>query len=141
MEKLQNTIKEFGTKIDQLSHMAKTMREEQERMKNLLNSWEVKQKRIEGELSFVADWHRKNNLLIFGIDECPHESYSAMLKMTEEFLRTKMKVDVMNWHIDSIMRIGRRRGSRLDFGKIHLIFKENGSIERNLKFSRNKYKD
>jgi hypothetical protein len=23
-----------------------------------------------------------------------------------------MKVDVMNWHIDSVMRIGRRRGSQ-----------------------------
>jgi hypothetical protein len=75
MEKLQNTTKEFGTKIDQLSLSAKTMKEEEERIKNLVNSWEVKQKRIEGELSFVADWHRKNNLLVFGIDEYPHESY------------------------------------------------------------------
>jgi hypothetical protein len=88
------------------------MKEEQDRMKNLVNSWEVKQKRIEGELSFVADWRRKNNLLTFGIDEYSHESYFDTLKVTEEFLRTKMKVDVMNWHIDSVMRIGRKRGSR-----------------------------
>jgi uncharacterized protein HemX len=39
MEKLQNTIKEFGSKIDQLSRSAKTMKEEQERIKNLVNSW------------------------------------------------------------------------------------------------------
>jgi hypothetical protein len=112
MEKLQNTINEFVTKIDQLSQSAKTMKEKQERIKNLVNSWEVKQKRIEGELSFVVDWRRKNNLLIFGIDEYPQESYINTLKITEEFLRTKIKVDVMNWHIDSAMRIGRRRGSQ-----------------------------
>jgi hypothetical protein len=85
------------------------MKEEEERVKNLVNSWEVKQKRIEGEVSFVADWCRKNKLFIFGIDEYPHESYFDMLKITEEFLRAKMKVDIMNWHIDSVMRIGRRR--------------------------------
>jgi hypothetical protein len=60
----------------------------------------------------VANWRRNNNLLIFGKDEYPHESYFDMLKINEEFLRMKMKVDVMNWHIDSVMRIG-RRGSRL----------------------------
>jgi hypothetical protein len=111
-KKLQNTIKEFGTNIDQMSQSAKTMKEEQERIKNLVNSWEMKQKRIKGELSFVADWRRKNNLLIFGIDEYPHKSHIDTLKITEEFLRMKMKVDVMNWHIDSAMIIGRRRGSR-----------------------------
>jgi hypothetical protein len=81
-------------------------------------------------------------LLIFGIDEYPHESYFDTLKITEEFLRTKMKADIMNWHIDSVMRIGRRRG-RLptDSGKIHLIFKENRSTERNSKSSGNKYTD
>jgi hypothetical protein len=49
------------------------MKVEQERIKNLVNSSEVKQKRIEEELSFVEDWRRKNNLLIFGTDEYPHE--------------------------------------------------------------------
>jgi hypothetical protein len=112
MGKFENSIKEFVTKIDQLSQSAKTMKEEQERIKNLVNSWEVKQKRIEGESSFVADWHRKNNLLIFGIDEYPLEPHIDTLKITEEFLTTKMKVDVMNWHINSVVRIGRRRGSR-----------------------------
>jgi hypothetical protein len=38
MEKLQNTIKEFDTKIDQLGQSAKTMKEKQERIKNLANS-------------------------------------------------------------------------------------------------------
>jgi hypothetical protein len=65
--------------------VSKTMKEEQERIKNLVNSLEVKQKRIEGELSFVVDWCKKNNLLIFGTDEYPHESYFDMLKITEEF--------------------------------------------------------
>jgi predicted Rossmann fold nucleotide-binding protein DprA/Smf involved in DNA uptake len=93
MKKLQSTIKEFGTKTDQLTQSAKTMKEEQEKIKNLVNSWEVKQKKTEGKLSFEADWCRKNNLLIFGIDEYPNKSYFDTLKKTEEFLRMKMKVE------------------------------------------------
>jgi hypothetical protein len=137
MEKLQSAVKEFGTKIDQLSQSAKTMKEEQEMIKYLVNSWEVKQKRIGEELSFVVDWHRKNNMLIFGIDEYPHESYFDMLKISEEFLRTKMK-ELAHRQCNE-----NRKKKRLptDFGKIHLIFKENRSTERNLKFSGNKYKD
>jgi chromosome segregation ATPase len=92
IETFQNTIKEFGTKIDQLSHSAKTMKEEQDKIKNLVNSWEMKEERIEGELNFVADWHRKNNLLISGIDEYLYESYLDMFKITKEFFKTKMKV-------------------------------------------------
>jgi hypothetical protein len=45
------------------------MKEEQERIKNLVNNWEVKQKGIEDKLSFAGDWHMKNNLINFGIDE------------------------------------------------------------------------
>jgi predicted RNase H-like nuclease (RuvC/YqgF family) len=112
MEKLQSRINEFGAKIDQLSRSGKTMKEEQERIKHLVNVREVKRERIERELNFVADWRRKNNLLIFGIDDFPHESYIDTLKITEEFLKTKIKVDVMNLHINSVMRIGRRRYSR-----------------------------
>jgi hypothetical protein len=53
---------------------------EQERLKNPVDSCEVKKKGREDELGFVADWQRKNNLLIFGTDEYPHESYLARLK-------------------------------------------------------------
>jgi hypothetical protein len=55
-----------------LSESAKTVKEEPEKIKNVVNSWEVKQKGIEEELSFVEDWCR-NNLLIFGTDEHPYQ--------------------------------------------------------------------
>jgi hypothetical protein len=108
LEKLQNNKKEFGIKIDQLSQSAETMKEEQERIKNLANSWEVKQKRIEGELSFIADWRRKNNLLIFGIDEYPHEPYFDRLTRIFENVNDGGRNELAH----SVMRIGRRRGSR-----------------------------
>lgn len=69
MQILQDNIKDFGTKLDQVSKLRKTMKEEQERIKNLVNNWEVKQKGIEDKLSFAGDWHMKNNLINFGIDE------------------------------------------------------------------------
>jgi hypothetical protein len=49
-----------------------------------------------------------------------------------------MKVDVMNWHIDSAMRIGRRRGSQPILVRFTSYAKK---IERNSKFSGDKYKD
>jgi NAD-specific glutamate dehydrogenase len=101
MEVLQNTIKELGTKIDQLSETAKTMKEEQERIKNLMISRDMKQKGTEEEVSFVENWCQKNNLLIFGTSAYPYESYFGTLKITEDFFRMNMRVDVMNWHSDS----------------------------------------
>jgi hypothetical protein len=43
--------------------------EEQERIKNLVDTWEVKPKGTEEELGFVEKWLSMDNLLIFGIDE------------------------------------------------------------------------
>jgi hypothetical protein len=78
----------------------------------------------------VADWRREKILLICGIDGYPHESYFDTLKITEEFLRTKIKVDVMNWHIDSIMRIG-RRGSRPILVRFTSYLKKIGVLKGN----------
>jgi hypothetical protein len=78
---LQNNVKKFGTKLDQLSILTKATKEEQERIKNLVKNWEVKQKGLEEELSFVGECGRKNNLLIFGMEEYPHESYIDMIKI------------------------------------------------------------
>jgi hypothetical protein len=50
-----------------MSETTETVKEEQERIKKLINNWEVKQKWKEEELNFVDDWRTKNNLLIFGI--------------------------------------------------------------------------
>jgi hypothetical protein len=100
MERLQNNIKEYGNKLEQLRKLMKTMKGEQEGIKNVVNNWEEKQKGI------VEDWHRRNNLLIFGIDEDPHESYFNTIKTSEDFLTMRIKADIMNWHLDSASRIG-----------------------------------
>jgi hypothetical protein len=44
-------------------------------------------------IKFCGGLAQKENLFIFGADEYPHELYFDMLKITEDFLRMKMKVD------------------------------------------------
>jgi hypothetical protein len=67
-----------------------------------------------------VDWCSKNNLLIFGIYEYPHESHSDMIKIPKEFLKTKLKMDVMNWHVDRAMMM-MMIGSGPTMNKISLI--------------------
>jgi hypothetical protein len=50
-------------------------------LSGLVNSWETKLKKMEKECDFVDEWRRRNNILIFGIDEYPHKTYSDILKI------------------------------------------------------------
>jgi hypothetical protein len=77
LENFENTMKEFETKMDEMSRTTKIMKEEQERIM-FVSNWEVKQKCLEEELSFVDEWYRKNNLIILGCEEYLHESYFDM---------------------------------------------------------------
>jgi hypothetical protein len=45
------------------------MKEEQEKIKKLVNGLEVKQKGMEEKLGIAEDWQSKNNLLTCGIDD------------------------------------------------------------------------
>jgi hypothetical protein len=82
MDVLQNIMKELGTKVDQPNKTTKIMTREEERIRRLVKRWEVKQKGLEEELCFMDYWHRKNNLLIFGIDKYLYESYFKTRKTT-----------------------------------------------------------
>jgi hypothetical protein len=58
----------------------------------------------------LDEWRRRNNLLIFGITGRRQESNFDTLKITEDILRMKLKVDIFSWHIESVRRMGKKRG-------------------------------
>jgi len=60
----------------------------------------------------MEEWRRRNNTIIFGIEEFRHESYFYTLKITEDILRMKLNVDISSWHIDSVRRVGKKTGGR-----------------------------
>ena len=67
-------------------------------------------RKMEEQHNFVDEWRQRNNLLIFGIKGCPQESNYDTLKITEDILRTKLKVDISSWHIVCVYRMSKKRG-------------------------------
>jgi hypothetical protein len=49
--------------------------------------------------------------LIFGVEEYPNEGYFDTLKIVEDVFRMKIRVEMTNWHMDSVARLGKRKGS------------------------------
>jgi len=87
----------------------KILTEGQERIKGHVKSWETKLREMEEEHNFVDEWQRRNNILIFGIEECHQESYFDILKITDDILQLKPSMDIFSWHIDSVHRLGKKR--------------------------------
>jgi hypothetical protein len=46
---------------------------------------------------FIHEWCQREHLLMSGTEEYPHASYDT-LKETEEILRMKLRVDILNWN-------------------------------------------
>jgi chromosome segregation ATPase len=83
MQELRVSITGFDTKICGLGEMVKMLTEEQDRVKNLVKTWERKQGEYEHELRVLEGQQRRKNILIFGVEECPNEGYFDTLKIVE----------------------------------------------------------
>jgi hypothetical protein len=67
MQDMKMSITGFDTKIDGLGEMVKMLTEEQDRVENLVKTWERKQGLFEHELRILEGQRRRNNILIFGV--------------------------------------------------------------------------
>jgi hypothetical protein len=67
---------------------------------------------VEEEHNFVDECRWRNDILIFGIEECLQESYFDTLKITEGILKMKLKVGISSWNIESFCRLSKKRGGR-----------------------------
>jgi hypothetical protein len=99
--------------MDQMNETTKILMEEQERIKGHVNLWETQLKKMDKEEhNFVDECRRRNNILIFRIEECLQESYFDTLKITEGVLRMKLKVGISSWNIERFCILGKKRGGR-----------------------------
>ena len=48
-----------------------------------VKSWEEKLREMENKCDFMDERRRKNNVLMFGIEECSRETHFETLKITE----------------------------------------------------------
>ena len=86
-------------------------------------------RKMEEEHNFMYEWRRRNNILIFRIEEYPQESYFDSLKLTEDILRMKLRVYHSSWQ--KFAEWGRR-------GWLDLFRSRRRSAARNQKSGRNK---
>jgi len=95
--------------MDVINVTTKILTEEQEWIKGHVKLYETKMRMMEEEHNFVDEWQRRNNILIFGIEECHQESYFDILKITDDILRMTLSMDIFGSHIDSVHRLGKKR--------------------------------
>jgi hypothetical protein len=113
MKKNKTSMDNVCMKLDKLNEIMMKMQEEHERFGGLVNPWEAKQKVMKPNCDLMDEWRRRKNILIFGIEEYPHETYFDTLKTKEDILKTEEKVETADWHIEKVHRLGRLRRDRL----------------------------
>jgi hypothetical protein len=69
---------------------------------------EERQQMMHGKVSQLEEGHRKNNILIFGLQERKEEGYFDTLGDVMKFLRESMRLRVSNTSTDYAARLGRR---------------------------------
>jgi hypothetical protein len=94
MERNKTSMNNVCMKLDKLIEIMMKMQEEHERLRKLVNLWETKLKMMEQKSDFVDEWRRRNNIMIFGIEEYPNETYFDTLKITVDILKTKVKIKI-----------------------------------------------
>jgi predicted RNase H-like nuclease (RuvC/YqgF family) len=82
LESNKSSVDKVGRKIDCISETLKILKEEYERFRGQIHSWEVKLRELEKECDYKDKWQKRNNMLTFGIEESPQETYFETLKMT-----------------------------------------------------------
>jgi hypothetical protein len=68
---------------------------------------EERQEMVNEKVKWLENGYRKNNILIFGLEERTGESYFDTLEVAKKFLRETMK---LNRSTDYVARIGKRSG-------------------------------
>jgi hypothetical protein len=77
-----------------------------------VNKWEEKQQMVADMLVRVEDLQRKNNILIFGLEEEENEKYFDTTEAVANFFKDTMRLEIAEGSIDFTTRLGRRKGQR-----------------------------
>jgi hypothetical protein len=91
----------------------------------------VKYQELENKLRQGDEGQRKNNIIIFGLQEKGEDNYFETPDMMVKWLSESMKVDTTLENIDCVARMGSRRGE-------HPIFIKFTSFSKKLEVLKNK---
>lgn len=102
----------IGTKIDNVAFELKTFKKEttekveilKEKIENLENANEKLTSRIER----LEQNNKRENLIFYGIFENDPETFKDLLNIVENLLKSNLKIEVTNFDITNIFRIGKK---------------------------------
>jgi hypothetical protein len=93
-------------------------------VKQTIKEWEQCQQRTDEKFRHLEYERRKNNIIIFGVQEEADESYLAAIEVTMKFLSDTLRVDISKENIAYVTRLGTRRGERPILVRFTLFFKK-----------------
>jgi hypothetical protein len=88
------------------------MMAEYKQIEHAVKKWEEKQQMVADKLVRVEELQRKNNILIFGLEEEENESYFDTTEVVANFLKDIMILEMTEGSIDCTSTLGRRKGQR-----------------------------
>lgn len=124
----------IGTKIDNVAFELKTFKKEttekveilKEKIENLENANEKLTSRIER----LEQNNKRENLIFYGIFENDPETFKDLLNIVENLLKSNLKIEVTNFDITNIFRIGKKSSkTRPVLVTFHSIIKRNEIIK------------
>jgi hypothetical protein len=99
-------------KFEKLTEVIDKVISDYKEIKQSVRLWEERQEMVNEKVKWLENEHRKNSILIFGLEERRGESYFDTLGVAKKFLRETINLEILNGSIDYMARVGKRSGER-----------------------------
>jgi dsDNA-specific endonuclease/ATPase MutS2 len=84
----------LGLKFDRVSEIVTEIINDYGQVKQVIKEWEKCYQRTEEKFRHLDEERRKNNIIIFGLQERGDESYLETMDMVVKFMCDKMRVEI-----------------------------------------------
>jgi hypothetical protein len=108
----------ISSNFEKLSEATDKVISDYKEMKQSVRQWEERHEMVNEKIKYLENGHRKNNILIFGLEERRGESYCDTLEVTKKFLREFMKLEILSGSIDYVARVGKISREQLILTKL-----------------------
>jgi hypothetical protein len=109
---MKNGNKELVVKFEKLGEVINNVMTEYKQNEHAVKKWEEKKHMVADKLVRVEDLQRKNNILIFGLEEEGNENYFDKTEAVAKFFKDTMRLEMPERSTDFTTRLGRRKGQR-----------------------------
>jgi hypothetical protein len=94
MAETRKSTDALGLKFDRVSKIVTEIMNDYGQVKQVIKEWGKCYQRMEEKLRHLDEESRKNNIIIFGLQERGDESYLETMDMVVKFLCNKMRVEI-----------------------------------------------